>query len=252
MHRAALLRDGFVMVRGLLPPDDFRQLTKNVDRYIREVVPDLDPAAAFYLDRSRPETLKQLQNLQRDPYFDRLRRSPVWAGLAESLLDEPIELPSVEWFNKPAGSASPTPPHQDNYYFNLVPPQVVTLWMALERVDEENGCLRYVAGSHLQGVRPHAATAVLGFSQGITDYRPDDAAREIAVTLAPGDIVAHLGNTIHRADANTSQRGRRALALVCRGVSCRCDEEAFARYQAALQAQHQALAQAGSSQVPAE
>ena len=34
-------------------------------------------------------------------------------------------------------SASPTPPHQDNYYFCLKPPDVVTLWVALDPVDED-------------------------------------------------------------------------------------------------------------------
>ena len=56
-----------------------------------------------------------------------------------------------EWFNKPPGTDSPTPPHQDNYYFSLKPPNVLTIWLALDPVDDENGCLRYVAGSHRDG-----------------------------------------------------------------------------------------------------
>ena len=61
-----------------------------------------------------------------------------------------------EWFNKPPLSTAGTPPHQDNYYFCLNPCNVLTIWMALDVVDDENACMRYVAGSHLEGVRPHA------------------------------------------------------------------------------------------------
>ena len=42
----------------------------------------------------------------------------------------------------PPGVDHPTPPHQDNYYFNLKPLNVV-IWLALDDVDDENGCLRY-------------------------------------------------------------------------------------------------------------
>jgi phytanoyl-CoA hydroxylase len=241
-YRSAFDRDGFVVVRQFLPPADLADLLANLDRYIREVVPRLPDSDAFYIDRSRPETLKQMQHMAGDPYFRAYPKHPIWQALAEALVGEPVNGEEPEWFNKPPGTQSPTPPHQDNYYFCLKPPHVVTLWLALDPVDEENGCLRYVAGSHRRGIRPHGRSNILGFSQGITDYGPQDQALEVLVHLKPGDAVAHHGETIHRADPNRSaERHRRAFAMVFKGVSCRRDEEAFARYQAALQAQHQTL-----------
>ena len=79
-------------------------------------------------------------------------------------------------------------------------------------------------------------------SQGITDYRAADTAREVKVCLRPGDAVVHHGGMIHRAEANRSAtRHRRAFAMVMQGESCRRDEEAYARYMAALKQQHEAL-----------
>ena len=235
-------RDGFVVVPSLLSDGDFAELVANIDRFIREVVPHLPDGDAFYVDRSHPETLKQLHRLERDPFFRESANHPTWSGLARSLLGEDVETMAVEWFDKPPGTPSPTPPHQDNYYFNLKPPLVVTLWMALDPVDEENGGLRYIAGSHRRGLRPHSRSGLLGFSQGIGDYGPEDAAREAPIRLRPNDVVAHHGETIHRADPNRSEaRHRRAFAMVFRGVSCRRDEEGFARYQASLRAQNREL-----------
>jgi phytanoyl-CoA hydroxylase len=234
-------RDGFAVVRGFLPPADLAELTRELDRYIRAVVPTLPDTAAFFLDRSRPETLKQMQHMTGDAYFADYATHPRWLALARALVGEDVTSMGPEWFNKPPASGSPTPPHQDNYYFNLTPPNVVTVWLALDVVNEENGCLRYVAGSHLRGVRPHGRSEILGFSQGITDYAAGDREKEVAVHLQPGDAVAHHGNTIHCAGPNRSPRHRRAVAMVFRGASCRRDEEAYARYQAAVKAQHAAL-----------
>lgn len=234
---------GFVVVPQMLPPDAFRELAANIDRYIREIVPGLPAGEAFYdADRSRPETLKQLQRMEQDPYFADYMRNPYWKSVAEAILGEEANASGVEWFNKPAGTNHITPPHQDNYYFNFAPPSVLTMWMALDPVDEENGCLRYLPGSHRRGIRLHGRTKTLGFSQGISDYGDADRALEMPIVLRPGDVTIHHGNTIHRADANQSAtRHRRSFAMVFKGVSCRRDEAAFARYLASSKAHEEQL-----------
>jgi phytanoyl-CoA hydroxylase len=235
-------RDGFAIVPQFLPASLLAELRSQLDRYIRDVVPTLPDTHAFYEDKQRPETLKQLQNMATDPYFGEYRRQPHWLSLAEMLIGEPAHAKEPEWFDKPPGTNHVTPPHQDNFYFCLTPPHVVTLWLALDRVDEENGCLRYVRGSHRAGVRPHGRSNILGFSQGITDLGPADREREVSIFLEAGDLVLHHGNTIHRADANRSNtRHRRAFAVVFQGASCRRDEAAFTRYKAALEQQHKQL-----------
>lgn len=240
--RAAYDEDGFVVIRSFLPPDELRRLQDNVDRYVREVVPGLPPSDAFFDDRARPETLKQLNRMQQDAFFQDYLREPRWVTLAESLLGEPAWSHGAEWFNKPPATVHPTPPHQDNFYFCLSPPQVLTMWLALDEVDEENGCLRYIGGSHRRGIRPHRRTQTLGFSQGISDFGDADRARETAMRASPGDLLVHHGNTIHRAEANRSaHRHRRSFAMVFRTDSAVRDEEAFQRYLRAVQEQHHEL-----------
>ena len=140
------------------------------------------------------------------------------------------------------------PPHQDNYYFKLEPCNVASVWVAVDPIDQENGTLRYVAGSHRAGVRPHGRTDILGFSQGVTDYTEADEEKEVALSLKPGDALIHHGWTIHRADPNTSTtRHRQVFAMVFQGESCRPNEEAKKAYSEALKSQHQELGVAARS-----
>jgi phytanoyl-CoA hydroxylase len=110
------------------------------------------------------------------------------------------------------------------------------MWMALDMVDEENGCVRYVRASHTRGMRPHGRTKTLGFSQGITDFAQSaDSKNEVACLAQPGDLLAHHALTIHRADANASAtRTRRALGFIYYGESAREDLAAHKSYQAKL------------------
>lgn len=234
--------DGFVVIRGFLPPNELNELTSNLDRYIRDVVPTLPDGDAFYDDKSRPETLKQLNRIQQDPFFAAYLKHPLWVNAAKTLLGEDVIVHGAEWFNKPPRTNHPTPPHQDNFYFCLTPPRVLTMWLALDPVDEENGCLRYIKGSHHLGLRPHNRTKTLGFSQGISDYDDQDRANESPIHAMPGDVLIHHGNTIHRAAPNqSSSRHRRSFGMVFQGVSCTRDDSAFQQYLASSKSQHQEL-----------
>jgi phytanoyl-CoA hydroxylase len=122
----------------------------------------------------------------------------------------------------------------------LEPNEAITLWLALDDIDEENGCIRYVRGTHREGMRPHQRSDVVGFSQGLPDYSDEDMGREEPIRARPGDLFAHHSMTVHRADANPSPRRRAALGFVYFAESAREDAERAERYRQELYAQWEA------------
>lgn len=229
--------DGFVIIRGLFDASEVRELQAQLDRYIHEVVPKLPKDAAFFDDYSKPETLRKMQSLdKRDAWFRSLMNHGKHVPLLECFLRDKFSPQGLEWFNKLPYDQSATPPHQDGFYWCRKPNVGCALWIALDPVDQENACLWYARGSHKQGILPHAASGVLGFSQGLTgfDISKSDA---VPAELEPGDAVAHHAATIHWTGVNKTARPRRALSTFCFGASTVLDEEAHARYQASLKAQ---------------
>ncbi len=238
-------RDGFAHLPGFLSPSELTDLRAHLDGYVRDVVPEIPSADKFYEDKASTGTLKQLVRMnEHDDYFQNLLTSSKFAEMARLLLGGEVIPKGVEYFNKPPKIGRPTPPHQDGYYFMITPNEAVTFWVALEEVDAENGCLRYVRGSHQRGVRSHRRTDTLGFSQGISDYgTSDDTTNELAFNAHPGDVLVHHSLTIHRADGNKSaSRTRQAIGLVYYSAAAREDKAAQKAYQEQL---HQELAAAG-------
>jgi phytanoyl-CoA hydroxylase len=229
--------DGFLAIREFLAGEQLHELINNVDRFVREIVPGLPAEHAFYEDKADAGTLKQIQNIEDyDPWFHEFVNAGRFQKLAEQLLGGPVVPKNLQYFSKPAGVGRPTPPHQDGYYFMLDPCEAITMWLALDTVDEENGCVRYVRGSYERGMREHARTQTLGFSQGIVDYPTrEDSTAEVALVANSGDLLIHDAMTIHRADGNTSaDRSRRALGFVYYSERARVDAEAHAVYQQRL------------------
>lgn len=236
-------RDGYVFLPGFLDTKEVTAINQKLVEFISGQVPAMPSNHVFYEDKNDTATLKQLQDLHTyDPFFAGILTGSGFEKIAEAILGEKVIGKNLEYFNKPPLIGKPTPPHQDAYYFMLNPPQAVTMWMALEDVDEETGCVRYIKGSHLTGMRPHGRTKTLGFSQGILDYGEKDYAQEIAFPAKPGDLLIHHAMTIHRADGNSSaSRSRKALGFIYFGESAREDVEAKAAYQRKLQAEQSSL-----------
>ena len=228
-------RDGFVLAEGFLSAAEAAEINSNIKRFIDEVLPTAPDTTAFYEDVDDPASIKRLQNMaDLDPYFEELFQAERFTSLAGFLLADAVVPKNPQWFNKPARVGAVTPPHQDGFYFMLEPNEAVTLWIALDEIDEENGCMRYVRGSHRRGMRPHRASNILGFSQGLSDFSDEDLEQEVAMCAKPGDVFAHHSMIIHRADANESDRRRAALGLVFYAARARKDEEKAERYREEL------------------
>ena len=184
--------NGWVAVRGFLDGGEVAGLRKEIDRYIEEVVPTVPEYEVMYDVKGQPETLKRLGHMSKyDEYFSDLIHTGKFTALAELLLDGEVVPQYCQLFNKPARVGVETPAHQDSFYIPLTPNEALTMWLALDTVDEGNGCLRYVSGAHKRPIRPHGPTEIFGFSQGVTDYGEADYAGEVPVPAEPGDVVIH-------------------------------------------------------------
>jgi non-haem Fe2+, alpha-ketoglutarate-dependent halogenase len=112
------------------------------------------------------------------------------------------------WNKKPHDAAF-TSRHQDNAYFGLSPHEEVTTWTAITNADEQNGCLRYLRGSHLlarakapRNPRPEE----YAFARASIENLDDTQA--VNVVLAPGETAIHHERTVHSSGGNASD-GRR-------------------------------------------
>ena len=243
--RTCFERDGYVAISPLFDGDEMAEIKTEVARYIRDVVPTMPDTRVYYEDKADPSSLKQIQKIfEYDDYFAGLMNGVI-RRMAETVLDDDVIPINMQYFNKPAGIGQATPPHQDGYYFHLTPCEAVTGWLALDDVDEENGCIHYVRGSHqTDRFRPHGQTGILGFSQGITDFgTAADKADAVAFPGPSGTFLMHHARTIHWAGPNRSKtRSRRAIGFIYYAQRAREDILAREAYQKSLDEQLKASA----------
>ncbi len=103
--------------------------------------------------------------------------------------------------------------HQDAPLWPILLPMTeVTAWIALDDVDESNGCMSMVSGSHRWGDHVEFLQALKRFE----DIPAEFSGNKVEVLRCPvrkGEVHYHHGLTWHASHENTSGQPRRAIAI---------------------------------------
>lgn len=217
MHEA-FARDGYAVIRGVVPPADLAAM--------RDVFGALIPEMPY--PRGPDGIVRELTGLARmyppllgvacDPRFGAL--------VAEALGAARVQLLQDSLLYKPAHDGGSVDWHQDRTYIGyLAPAQVATLRIALEPEDEANGCMRVIPGSHRWGEvgddRSLTATSVASLLPALSAEQRDRVAHAEWLALAPGDISIHHCLTLHGSPPNASDRPRRTILIRMFDAACR-------------------------------
>ena len=84
-----------------------------------------------------------------------IAHDPRMLDLAEAVIGLDLILLFTHLFCKPAASSRAVPWHQDGPFWPVAPLASCTVWLALDKVDEENAAMRVIPGSHLGDYRQH-------------------------------------------------------------------------------------------------
>lgn len=123
--------------------------------------------------------------------------------------EEPLAAQSMLYF-KPAGARGQAL-HQDNFFLKVEPGTCIAAWVALDRVDRDNGGLEVVPGTHTMDIFcPEEADTNLSFTR---DYVPVPPGLEaVPVDMEPGDVLFFNGSLVHGSQPNRSaDRFRRSF-----------------------------------------
>ena len=225
------LVDGFLIVRGLVGPAEVRELLDHTEdlMYGRVEVPGLEPpppgASVDEIERRYLRIHMLHQHLE---LHERFLLHPRILDVLEALIGPDVMAMQTMLFFKPPGGVGQGY-HQDSYYIPTYPDTLCGAWLALERADEENGCVWFTGGTQHEPIYPsadrltqnhanlaltpvehvsHTDTEVNTLSRIAARY----PGREVPAIAEPGDVVFFAGHILHRSHTNRSpDRSRRAF-----------------------------------------
>ena len=205
--------DGFTIARNVFSPEETDLLCRAMEE---------DPkVAAHSLIRPDTEgggTRISLWNRAGDSVYGLAARCERIVDTAEQLIGEPVYHFQSKLTAKDPYGGGAWEWHQDYgywYYNGCLRPDMLSMMIALDRSDRNNGCLQVIKGSHKLGRIDHLQVSEKQNSADPARLEHIVAQHEVVpCELDPGDVLIFHSNTLHRSDQNLSPN-RRWTLLVC-------------------------------------
>ncbi|PTL60659.1 phytanoyl-CoA dioxygenase [Paraconexibacter algicola] len=215
----AFRRDGVVVLRDLLTPEEVATLAAGVERNLAS----LSELGMNATGPDRPGAfVEDFRNWTRIPEYERVVRGSALARAGAQLMgSRTARIFHDHLLVKEPGTLDPSPWHQDQPYYCIDGTQTVSFWIPLDPVTREN-TLEFVAGSHADGrwfmPRSFVRKTPMVFEEGALDEVPDveadrDAHPIVGWAMEPGDAVAFNMLTLHAAGGSPTRRRAFSLRL---------------------------------------
>src|SRR5262245_27888613 len=222
-------REGCLVQPKVISDEEVEELRSELDRIITT-----HQSAGFKDDQPRPvmignlggkadQVVWQIVNIwEASPAFERLLYlKPVVEALHQLTGEDDLQVWHDQIQYKPAQHGGINNWHQDAPYWPIIKPETpVTAWIALDDVDESNGCMWMVPGSHKWGnhIKLIEANPQDKFFEIGKDFSPPTDAEINQVKICPwpvkkGEVSFHHSMTWHGSHKNLSDRPRRAIAI---------------------------------------
>ncbi len=214
--------DGYLLLKDVIPESAINgvrdSFARVVDGIIRELKKDRiieDEGVELPFETRFAQVAGEHANRFGRSWRNQVATSEVFEiHRAPRLVDTIGQLTGTDVIGHPVFNARPKLPgqqltvvpwHQDSGYFGTVSESslIPTAWIPLVPVDETNGCLQVVAGSHRLGVIDHRTEEREGRFLEVLDELVDDS-RVFTCPMEPGDALVFHNLTLHRSLQHTT------------------------------------------------
>lgn len=208
--------NGYVQINDVFSPaemDELEALTDEVNNELEKHLPPLKDRPAYQ------QVFLQVVNVwRRDPRFRKFTLSARLAGIAKGLIGASgVRLWHDHLMTKmPGVDSKPTDWHQDTPYWPHGQPGGMSIWIPMQDVDMENGCMHFVPRSHSWNFKEviHLDSGKAGGLFDLVKDKPAEEVQRVYVPLKRGSVTFHNGLTFHAASKNQSAKPRKVLSII--------------------------------------
>ena len=227
---------GWVKIESFFSKNEINKFNKEIALFVKKIAPQLKPGEIHYA-KNYINTIRVLDKYSK--FFKKLMHTKKVTDLAENILDDKVVPQWSQFFAKPAKEGMSAPPHQDNYYWCVENCRTMTMWIALESVNKNNGPLYYYDQSNKMGRLSHEASYAKGTSQTVEKkiLNKIPKHKKNIISANPGDIFIHHGDVIHGSESNKSKKSRKGLSMWFKSKTSKISKKLLKLYKEDLKKQ---------------
>ena len=214
-------REGYVLVEDALTADQLARLRSLVDEFVANAAGERENGDVYDLEDSHTPESPRVRRIKlphlHHPFVMELARSASVTEPVAQLIGPHFRLHTSKINIKAAGYGAPIEWHQDWAFYPHTNDDILAAGIFLDDVDDDNGPLMVLPGSHTGPILDHHANGVFCGAIDIEAAGVDLSAAR-AVTGKAGSMSLHHVRVLHGSALNTSGRQRHMLFLEIRAA----------------------------------
>ncbi len=225
-------QNGFVVLKGIIDKKTIEDLLKEVEKVL--VDPTLNKKRDLhYLNKGEISSMHNIADYSK--YYRNFIRNSKVTDFFREIYGEPKEIIfNSSYFAKPRRIGISTKPHQDNAFFCMSPPEVMTCWFPVNFADSRNGSMFYYRGSQKEGNIAHEPNGNLGASMCISTETENVLCSKydkVEIELGSTDCVLHDPLVVHGSNENQSAFDRKAFNFSIASTKTNQNKKQFLQYK---------------------
>jgi ectoine hydroxylase-related dioxygenase (phytanoyl-CoA dioxygenase family) len=232
---------GWVLLKNFIPKNDAIKNKNLIKAFLLKKI-TLNKKSRLYNFVGNNNDLKNLNSfheLGKNKYIKKKANSDNIKKVVKKFLNSEVQYRHSELFAKPAKIGLPSPIHQDNFYWAIKGSNALTVWIALDKSNKQNGCIYYYDGSHKKGILSHKPSYAKGSSQTIKNKNQLKKFKISYPSLDVGDALIHHCLTVHGSSKNNSKKSRQGWTIQFKDKKAKYDLKQKKIYEKSLNKQIQ-------------
>jgi phytanoyl-CoA hydroxylase len=230
---------GWVILKNFINLKEINEIKLIIEDFIKKRInQSQNPRSINFTDDSKNlKNLNSFHELGDNKEIKKFGNSKRVTEIVKFFLNSDPEYRQSELFAKPARNGLASPDHQDNYYWAVEGSNALTVWIALDKAEENNGAMHYYDGSHKFGIFEHEGSYAKGSSQTIKDKNYLSRFKKTQPNLEAGDALIHHCLVVHGSSVNKSNCNRQGWTIQFKDKHAIYNIEQKKKYEASLEKQ---------------
>lgn len=223
--------EGYVIVRNIFNKKDIKKAGEDLEKFFEESVFNLK---GRNVNKTKNNIINSVHFMNNWKWSKKLKKNKSLNQITKALLNDSLKDFGSELFAKPANFGLASPMHQDNYYWCLDNANGLTIWIALDNSNKNNGGVFYFNKSHKLGLLEHTLSFAPGSSQTLKYPEGMQSFKKNIPNVRKGDCLIHHSLVVHGSNKNSSSFARRGLTIRYIGKKSRVDKSKKNNYEKEL------------------
>ena len=137
-------KNGFAILKNVIKKNEIKILLNEIEIIKKKVILTNNKRYFHLTQDQKINTIHNIQKFYKSRILMNLSKNDQIQKFLKKVISKNLHVRNFEFFLKPSKTGMSSPPHQDNFFWNIEDSKAANVWIALSKANKDNGGIYYL------------------------------------------------------------------------------------------------------------